>query len=271
MNDKKIRLNKAIALDGHFSRRKADELIKAGKVKVNNKIVFDLSCKVSSLDLIQVNDRALESKEHKYFLFYKPRGYITTRKDEFNRKTIYDLLPSSFRYLKPVGRLDRDTEGLLILTNDGDFINKVLHPSKNIKKTYMVEINESLSIDEANFVINKLLLGVRLDEKICKWGFWGVFVLRIVPLVPYRFLDIAAGLTGINYSQYILAVFLGSPVRIFWLQSILAVLGENVFKNPRRIIDYFNAHPTVLAFSLIYVVAGTILAIFIKRNFKIAK
>lgn len=119
-----------------------------------------------------------------------------------------------------------------------------------------------------DFVKSKLKGGWQnLDESISQSGFWGIFVLRIVPLVPYRFLDIAAGLTKISFSQYMLAVVLGSPLRIFWLQFILSVVGENVFKNPNLIIEYFHSHPAVLFFSFIYAVTSFILAIFIKKAF----
>ncbi|MDD2654840.1 MAG: VTT domain-containing protein [Candidatus Omnitrophica bacterium] len=117
-----------------------------------------------------------------------------------------------------------------------------------------------------DFVRDKLRGGLEsLDRNIAQFGFWGIFVLRIVPLVPYRFLDLAAGLTKISFSQYILAVILGSPVRIFWLQFILSVLGESVFKKPTLIIEYFNNHPMILIFSFIYALASFILAIFLKR------
>ena len=122
------------------------------------------------------------------------------------------------------------------------------------------------------FIERKLKGGLaNLDEKIARSGFWGVFVFRIIPLVPYRFLDIAAGLTKISFRQYILAVILGSPVRVFWLQYILAVLGENVFKNPEMIAAYFSANPRVLFFSSIYLVCSIILALLIKRKFKASK
>ena len=163
-----IRLNKAIATSGIYSRRQADELIKSGKVKVNNKVVDNLSYKVLSSDKILVSGKVIEKKDFKYFLFYKPTGFITTRKDELGRKTIYDLLPSSFKYLKPVGRLDRDTEGLLILTNDGNYINHILHPRNEIRKTYLVKVKGFLTKYEVKFAMDKLLLGVYLEGKNCK-------------------------------------------------------------------------------------------------------
>jgi uncharacterized membrane protein YdjX (TVP38/TMEM64 family) len=122
------------------------------------------------------------------------------------------------------------------------------------------------------FVRGKLRGGLEnLYANIARFGFWGVFVLRIVPLAPYRFLDIAAGLTKIKFSQYLLAVVLGSPVRIFWLQFILAVLGESVFKKPGLITDYFIQHPGMLIFSFFYAAVSLILAIFIRKISKNSK
>lgn len=166
-NKQLIRLNKAIAMGGIASRRKADELIQAGKVKVNNKVIVELGYKVSELDKIEIENKQIKAEEFKYILFYKPCGYITTRKDEFNRKIIYEILPPDFKNLKPVGRLDRDSEGLLLLTNDGDFINKILHPKNKVKKTYIVKILQSLNAETANFIEEKMLSGVVLDGKRC--------------------------------------------------------------------------------------------------------
>ena len=163
-----IRLNKAIAMSGFVSRRKADELIRHGKVKVNNKVIVDFSTKISHLDKLEVNGELLRAKNHHYLLFYKPRDCITTMKDERGRKTIYEYLPKEFSYLKPVGRLDRDSEGLLLLTNDGDFINGVLHPKNNIKKTYIAIIDAVLKKDEIDLIVNKLMSGVILDSRVSK-------------------------------------------------------------------------------------------------------
>ncbi len=168
-NDKDLnRLNKAIAMSGLASRRKADELIKSGRVKVNNKVIVDFNTKVSSSDKLEVNGKLLSAKNHHYLLFYKPRDCITTMKDELGRKTIYEYLPKEFSYLKPVGRLDRDSEGLLLLTNDGDFINQVLHPKNNIKKTYLTTLDGELIKSATLMVMNRLISGVTLDGKVCK-------------------------------------------------------------------------------------------------------
>lgn len=133
-----IRLNKMIASSGLCSRRKADELIESGAVKVNGQVVKELGYSVSSKDKITVNNQPLKKQTLTYIKYYKPAGYITTMSDEKGRKTIYDILPPEAKDLKPVGRLDKDSTGLLIMTNDGDFINKMTHPSIKIPKVYRV-------------------------------------------------------------------------------------------------------------------------------------
>ena len=120
-----IRLNKYIASSGLCSRRKADELIEQGSVNVNGKIVKELGYLVQPKDKVFVNQKLIRPAKHEYYRFYKPAGYITTADDEKGRKTIYDLLPENLLGLKPVGRLDKDSTGLLILTNDGDLINEL--------------------------------------------------------------------------------------------------------------------------------------------------
>ena len=169
MNDQEtFRLNKAIAMGGLVSRRKADELIKAGKVKLNGSVVFDLSKKVSFSDKIEVNGKLSTFKNFEYMLFYKPSGFLTTRNDERNRKTIYDLLPAGCLHLKSAGRLDRDTEGLLILSNDGDYINRVIRPQNNVKKTYLVQIDKVLEDNDVDYIQKKLMTGIALDCKPIK-------------------------------------------------------------------------------------------------------
>ncbi len=133
-----VRLNKFIASSGLCSRRKADELIESGAVKVNGKTVTELGFSVTAKDKVLVNGQPLKKANLIYVKYYKPAGYITTMNDEKGRKTIYDILPPELKELKPVGRLDKDSTGLLILTNDGDFINKMTHPSVKIPKIYRV-------------------------------------------------------------------------------------------------------------------------------------
>ncbi|MBO5385302.1 rRNA pseudouridine synthase [bacterium] len=139
------RLNKYIASSGLCSRRKADELIESGVVMVNGKKVTELGFSVKQKDKVFVNGKLIHPVKHEYYRFYKPAGYITTADDEKGRKTIYDLLPENLHKLKPVGRLDKDSTGLIILTNDGDLINELTHPSAKVPKLYRVSINGKIS------------------------------------------------------------------------------------------------------------------------------
>ncbi len=157
------RLNKYIASSGLCSRRKADELIESGKVSVNGKIVKELGFSVGQKDKVFVDKKLIHPTKHLYYRFYKPAGYITTSNDEKDRKTIYDLLPKELHHLNPVGRLDKDSTGLLILTNDGDLINELTHPSVKVPKLYRVTIDGKINQNHID-IMNK---GIELEpEKI---------------------------------------------------------------------------------------------------------
>ena len=149
-----IRLNKYIASSGLCSRRKADELIEQGVVNVNGKVVKELGYLVQTKDKVFVNQKLVRPIKLEYYRFYKPAGYITTCDDEKGRKTIYDLLPENLAGLKPVGRLDKDSTGLLILTNDGDLINALTHPSVKVPKIYMVTVNSMVTRRELEQMAN---------------------------------------------------------------------------------------------------------------------
>lgn len=135
------RLNKYIASTGLCSRRAADELIIGGKVAVNGKVITELGFYVREKDKVSVEGKVIRPQNLEYYRFYKPAGYITTKDDEKGRKTIYDLIPQKLKHLKPVGRLDKDSTGLLIMTNDGELINQMTHPSIKVPKVYMVTIS----------------------------------------------------------------------------------------------------------------------------------
>ena len=157
------RLQKVIAASGVTSRRKAEELITAGKVKVNGEVVTELGTKVTDKDRIEV-DNVLISKEVKeYYLLNKPRGVVTTTKDDKDRKTVVDLIPTSAR-IYPVGRLDYDTTGVLLLTNDGDFANILMHPASEVEKVYMAKLKGIIKGEH----INALKDGIKLDDQIVK-------------------------------------------------------------------------------------------------------
>ena len=134
------RLQKVIANSGLASRRKAEELISQGKVKVNGEIIKELGIKVTGKEFIEVDGKILENVEKVYYVLNKPRGVVTTTKDEFGRKTVVNLINDK-RRIYPVGRLDYDTTGILILTNDGEFANYMMHPSNKIEKVYIAKIN----------------------------------------------------------------------------------------------------------------------------------
>jgi len=134
-----MRLNKYLANAGIASRRKCDDLIIAGRIKVNGEVITALGYRVNeNKDKIQYDDRVVKAEtQFKYLLLNKPTGYVSTVKDEFNRPTVLDLIPLEER-IYPVGRLDYDTSGLLLLTNDGDLTNMLLHPRFKVEKVYHV-------------------------------------------------------------------------------------------------------------------------------------
>ena len=152
------RLQKVIAQSGLTSRRKAEELIKLGKVKVNGKIVTELGTKVDSKDTIEVDNKILEKENKEYYLLNKPRGYITSTSDDRDRKVVTSLINTSARIF-PVGRLDYDTTGVLLLTNDGDFANILMQPKNNIEKVYLAKIEGIIKGEQ----INRLKSGVEID------------------------------------------------------------------------------------------------------------
>ena len=157
------RLQKVIASSGVCSRRKAEALIEAGSVKVNGKVVTELGTKVDSKDEIMVNDKLIVKEEKEYYLLNKPRGVITSTSDDKNRTTVVDLIDTEAR-IYPVGRLDYDTTGALLLTNDGEFANILTHPKNNIDKVYLAKLNGIIKGEQ----INKLKDGVMLDNVLVK-------------------------------------------------------------------------------------------------------
>lgn len=160
-----IRLQKYLADCGIASRRKSEELIKQGQVKVNGKTITELGTKViPNKDIVEYNGKKIElKKEYVYILLNKPIGYVTTVKDQFNRDSVLDLVKTNKR-LVPVGRLDMYTSGALILTNDGDFVYKVTHPKHEIEKTYTVTIIGIVKKEE----VEKLKKGVEIEDYITK-------------------------------------------------------------------------------------------------------
>lgn len=159
-----MRLNKFLAGAGIASRRKADDIIKSGKVFVNGERVTEMGMDVDAeLDRIEVDGIPVMLSDKKYYIMLnKPRGYITTTKDQFGRASVTDLVADISARIYPVGRLDYQTAGLLILTNDGDFANTVTHPRNEIYKTYILRVKGIPSVE----TIHQLRKGVELDDGI---------------------------------------------------------------------------------------------------------
>ena len=156
------RLQKVIAERGYCSRRKAEELIQEGRVTLNGVIVRELGVKAGKDDEILIDGKPLEKEEKKvYYLLNKPKGVISSVKDDRGRKTVIDLLDVKER-VYPLGRLDFDSSGLLILSNDGELMQKMIHPSFEITKVYEVTIDKLISDEE----IQKLEAGVRIDDYV---------------------------------------------------------------------------------------------------------
>jgi 23S rRNA pseudouridine2605 synthase len=161
-----IRLNKYLANAGVCSRREADELIRAGAVSVNGAIVTELGTKVSPTDKVQYGDQTLKREKPQYLLLNKPKGYITTLDDPQDRKTVFSLIQDACKErIYPVGRLDRNSTGLLLFTNDGDLAKKLTHPSYGVTKLYHVELDKQLTKND----FTKIMEGIELEDGFVKF------------------------------------------------------------------------------------------------------
>lgn len=159
----KIRIQKMIADSGYCSRRKAEELISQGRVKLNGRPV-KIGDKCGSHDLITIDGERLYAPRKKnlvYLMLNKPRGYVTTVSDELDRRCVMDLLTDVEERVYPVGRLDRNSEGLLLFTNDGEFANSIMHPSRHISKTYRVTVRPDISDEQ----LVRMSEGIEIDGK----------------------------------------------------------------------------------------------------------
>lgn len=160
-SDATNRLNKYLALQLGISRREADEMIEQGRVTING-AVATLGARFNETDSIMLGDKQInDSVEYIYLAFYKPAGYVCSRKQQGDSPTIYDLLPEEYHTLKPVGRLDRDSSGLLLLTNDGDFAFQMTHPSFHKTKEYGVRLDKELEPLHQQMISD---FGVNLDD-----------------------------------------------------------------------------------------------------------
>ncbi|MDD4705648.1 MAG: pseudouridine synthase [Bacilli bacterium] len=156
------RLQKVIAETGFASRRKAEELIKQGKVYVNGIKITELGTKVDGNDIITINGNEVQKEDKVYYLMNKPRGVISSVSDNKERKTVTDFINTDKR-VYPVGRLDYDTTGLIIITNDGKLANILMHPKNKVEKKYVVKLNKALAITD----LQKLKKGIKIDDIKC--------------------------------------------------------------------------------------------------------
>lgn len=160
-NENEIRLNKYLSNAGICSRREADVLIQTGVVTVNGEIITELGYKVNPGDSVQYDGETINAETKRYVLLNKPKGFITTMDDPMGRKTVMGLVRKACRErIYPIGRLDRDTTGLLLFTNDGDMAKKLTHPRYQAKKIYHVELNKSVARED----LEKLMKGVDLED-----------------------------------------------------------------------------------------------------------
>ena len=155
-----MRINKFLASAGLGARRKCEELVLAGRVRINGQVVRDLGTRVAETDTISVDNKpvSVDTKNFVYIMLNKPAGYITSAADERGRKTVFDLVPSDLR-LHTVGRLDYETEGLLLLTNDGDFTRRVTNPRSGVSKTYIATLDKPITSEH----LKQLEKGIDLD------------------------------------------------------------------------------------------------------------
>lgn len=154
------RLNKFLASCGVGSRRKCDELIQSGRIEVNGQPCINMGTRVTDADAVRLDGKRVKPKAPMVIALHKPRGFVCSRKDELGRDTIYTLLPERLRKLHHVGRLDLDSEGLLILTNDGDLSQRLMHPSQSVEKEYLVTADQAFQGEH----LDKFLEGIHTPE-----------------------------------------------------------------------------------------------------------
>ncbi len=157
-----MRINKFLAQCNLGSRRKVEEFIKAGQIMINNQTCTNLGTQITDQDIVKFQNQIIKpNKEKIYLALNKPKGFLVTKKDTHQRDTIYKLLPKKYQHLKYAGRLDYNSEGLLLLTNDGDWANQITHPRYKLPKTYEVVLNKPLNQNQ----IQKLRDGIIIDNK----------------------------------------------------------------------------------------------------------
>ena len=158
-----MRVNKYLAASGIASRRESDKLIQDGRVTVNGKVIC-LGTEINESDQVCVDGKPINIKKNEYYILNKPKGYICSVSDEKGRKTVLDLMPQNAGRIYPVGRLDYDSEGLIILTTDGELAQHLTHPSNNVPKTYLVKVEGRLTETD----LNPIRSGIEIDGYVTK-------------------------------------------------------------------------------------------------------
>lgn len=158
-----MRINKYLAAAGVASRRECDKMISDGKVKINGRVA-ELGTEVGGEDEVFVNGNKVTIKKNEYYLLNKPKGYICSVSDDKGRKTVMDLMPQGAGRIYPVGRLDYDSEGLLIMTTDGELAQKLTHPSNEVPKTYLVKVEGTVT----ETALNPIRSGIEIDGYVTK-------------------------------------------------------------------------------------------------------
>jgi len=158
--NKGVRLQKYLALSGISSRRKSEDIISQGRAKVNGNVIFERSYRVNDNDTVEIDNKVIKPQSKTYLALNKPENYLCTHSDKFGRKTIYDLINLEDKRLFSLGRLDYKTSGLIILTNDGNFANKIVHPSYNIIKEYFVLTDDYINDD----LVNNFTKGIKIND-----------------------------------------------------------------------------------------------------------
>lgn len=174
-----MRINKYIAHSGYTSRRKADELIFKGKVKLNGQTIKEPGIQVNDNDLVEIDGKVLSIEKKFYIKLYKPIGFITSNFDPYNEKDLNDLVDIDKRFFA-AGRLDKDSEGLLIITNDGEFTNNLIHPKFKLDKEYIVKVDSRLSKDQENEFENGLDIGNGEKTSDAKIEYLGNNIYKVI-------------------------------------------------------------------------------------------
>lgn len=174
-----MRINKYIAHSGYTSRRKADELIFKGKVKLNGQTIKEPGVQVHGNDVVEIDGKVLSIEKKFYIKLYKPIGFITSNFDPYNEKDLNDLVDIDKRFFA-AGRLDKDSEGLLIITNDGEFTNNLIHPKFKLDKEYIVKVDSKLSKNQENEFENGLDIGNGEKTSDAKIEYHGNNVYKVI-------------------------------------------------------------------------------------------